>query len=100
MIICDANEAVKERKFELSLNWSYLEGVVYSLKDPSPELVLVMKRKLTTWGFNEKPCSNLGSYEIADVKRSTEVCCQFWILLWHLNTSSQDIKKTFGEMKK
>ena len=100
MIICDANAAVKERKFELSLNWNYLEGVVYSLKDPSPELVLVMKRKLTTWGFNEKACNNLGSYEIAGFKRSTEVCCQFWILLWHLKISSQDVNKTFGEMKK
>ena len=100
MIICDANAAVKERKFELSLNWNYLEGVVYSLKDPSPELVLVMKRILTTWGFNEKACNILGSYEIAGFKRLTEVCCQFWILLWHLKISSQDVNKTFGEMKK
>ena len=72
---------------------------MYSHKDPSPELVLVMRRNLTTWDFDEKACINWRSSENSR--------CETWNwrlppvlkITMTLKISSQDINQTLGEMK-
>ena len=72
---------------------------MYSHKDPSPELVLVMRRNLTTWDFDEKACINLRSSENSRCKTWNWRLPPVLKIIMTLKISSQDINQTLGEMR-
>ena len=80
-------------------NGLFIDSDVYSHKDPSPELVLVMRRNLTTWGFDEKACINWRSSENSRCKTWNWRLPPVLKITMTLKISSQDINQTLGEMK-